>query len=76
MSCTCIVCKSGRLRPGAASAVFERDKTTVVIKEAPALVCDTCGEVYFSDEIAERLFVLAETAFADHAEVEVIRYAA
>lgn len=36
----CPVCKLGTLSPGTASARFERDGMTVVIEEAPALVCD------------------------------------
>ncbi len=76
MKRTCVVCKHGTLRPGTASALFERGGMTVVIKGAPALVCDTCGEVYFDDAAAERLSDLAEAAFAAPGDVEVIRYAA
>lgn len=76
MKRTCPVCKLGTLNPGTASALFERDGMTVVIKAAPALVCDTCGEVWFEDAAADRLADLAEVAFAASGDVEVISYAA
>lgn len=76
MKHTCPVCKLGTLNPGTASALFERGGMTVVIKDAPAQVCDTCGEVWFDDVTAERLAELAEAAFAETDDVEVIRYAA
>lgn len=58
----CPVCKLGTLSPGTASARFERDGMTVVIEEAPALVCDTCGEVWFGDAESERMTDQAEAA--------------
>ena len=35
--------------------IQEFDKCIIIIKNVPALVCSQCGEVYYSDEIAERL---------------------
>lgn len=58
----CPVCRLGTLNPGTASALFERGGTTVVIKDAPALVCATCGEVWFGDAAAERMTDQAEAA--------------
>ncbi|RTL03450.1 MAG: type II toxin-antitoxin system MqsA family antitoxin [Lysobacterales bacterium] len=58
----CPVCQLGTLNPGTASVRFERDGMTVVIEAAPALICDTCGEVWFDDAAAERLTDQAEAA--------------
>ena len=35
--------------------IQESDKCIFIIKNVPALVCSQCGEVYYSDEISEKL---------------------
>ena len=35
--------------------IQEFDNGIIIIKNVPALVCSQCGEVYYSDEIAEKL---------------------
>ncbi len=33
--------------------IQEFDNCIIIIKNVPALVCSQCGEVYYSDDIAE-----------------------
>jgi len=35
--------------------VANLDNCVIVIKNVPALVCEHCNEVYYSDEVSERL---------------------
>ena len=35
--------------------IQEFDNCIIIIKNVPALVCTQCGEVYYSDEISEKL---------------------
>ncbi len=35
--------------------IQEFDNCIIIIKNVPALSCAQCGEVYYSDEIAEKL---------------------
>ena len=35
--------------------IQEFDNCIIIIKNVPALVCSQCGEVYYTDEIAEKL---------------------
>ena len=35
--------------------IQEFDNCIIIIKNVPALVCSQCGEVYYSDDIAEKL---------------------
>jgi YgiT-type zinc finger domain-containing protein len=35
--------------------IQEFDNCIIIIKNVPALVCSQCGEVYYSDEISEKL---------------------
>ena len=58
------------------SVILERGKTTVVIKDVPAEVCENCGEYYLSEEVTEKVQELAEQAVRHGVEIEVLRYAA
>jgi YgiT-type zinc finger domain-containing protein len=72
----CVICKHGETFPGQTSVVLQRGETTVVIKNVPAEICDNCGEYYLSTEITGRVLALAENAFTQGAEIEILRFAA
>jgi YgiT-type zinc finger domain-containing protein len=42
----CVICKHEEIQPGTTTMTLERDTTTVVFKNVPAEVCQTCGEAY------------------------------
>ena len=71
----CHVCGTGQAAPGKATVTLQRGETTVVVKDVPADVCDSCGE-YLSAEITEKVMALAEAAVRKGAEVEILRWAA
>jgi YgiT-type zinc finger domain-containing protein len=73
---TCVICKSGETAPGMATVVLQRGEAIIVIKLVPAEICDTCGEYYLSEETTRRVLALAESAVAQGAEIEVLRFAA
>lgn len=73
---TCVICKHGETRPGAATVPLQRGECTVIFKEAPADVCDNCGEYYLSEKVSGELLERAEAALQNGAEVEIIHYAA
>ena len=50
----CIMCK-GSVIESKHTFIHEFDNCIIIIKNVPALVCAQCGEVYYSDEIAEKL---------------------
>jgi YgiT-type zinc finger domain-containing protein len=39
----CVVCKHGETRPGHTTVTLERDGGALVIRKAPAEVCENCG---------------------------------
>ena len=41
---------------------MQRDGTTLVMKEVPALVCDTCDDVSYTEAIGRRLDEMHEAA--------------
>ena len=50
----CIMCK-GSVIESKHTFIQEFDNCIIIIKNVPALVRAQCGEVYYSDEIAEKL---------------------
>ena len=50
----CIMCKGDVLR-AKNTYIQEFDDCIIIIKNVPALVCSQCGEVYYSDEISDKL---------------------
>jgi len=72
----CLICKHGCTQPGKMTATFERGSTTIVVKEVPADVCDSCGEEYLSEEISSKLLQQAEDAVKAGIQVDVRLYKA
>ncbi len=72
----CVICKQGQTNDGLATVTLDRGPTTVVIKDVPAEICDNCGEYYLDEDVSEKVRGLAEQAFQQGAEVEILRYAA
>lgn len=55
--------------------MYEKERMTIVIKEVPADICNNCGEYYLSEDITEKVLILAEKAMLKNAEVEILRFA-
>jgi YgiT-type zinc finger domain-containing protein len=72
----CLICKIGETHPGLATVTVERNGTIVVIKQAPASLCDNCAEYYLDEPTAERVYSQTDNAVQRHVEVEILQYAA
>ena len=72
----CVICKQGDTHPGKASVTLQRDRTTVLIKDVPADICENCGEYYLSETVTEQVLAQAEEAVRHGAELEIVPFAA
>jgi YgiT-type zinc finger domain-containing protein len=72
----CIICKTGEVKSGETTVVMHRHSTSIIIKNVPAEICQTCGEYYLSEEMTEQVLNRAESATTRGAEVEILRFAA
>ncbi len=72
----CVICKQGQTHNGTTTVTLERGRTTVIIKDVPAEVCENCCEYYLSEEVTQKVQQLAEHAVQQGVEIEVLRYAA
>jgi YgiT-type zinc finger domain-containing protein len=58
----CLICKQGETYHGMATVTLERAANTLVFKQVPALVCETCDEEYVAEDVTRILLVHAEEA--------------
>lgn len=72
----CGICKHGTCVPGTITVTLERGSTTVVIRQVPAQVCDTCGEEYLSEEITDAVLKIAEQDARAGVQVDIREYQA
>lgn len=72
----CPMCPAGVLRDGTTTLTMERGETTIVFKNVPADVCDSCGEAFVSEDVSEEVYQQAEAAVEAGVQVDVRRYGA
>jgi len=70
---TCYMCK-GKTKELRKTYVATLEDCVIIIKNVPALVCEQCGEAYYTDEVAERLEQIVEKMRKFVKEVAVVEY--
>ena len=73
---TCPICKHGEIAPGSTTITLRRGDATIIIKGVPAEICDNCEEYHVSEEVARKVYAVADAAVRSGAEVEILRFAA
>ena len=69
----CIMCK-GNTSQTTHTYIQEFDNCIIIIKNVPAIVCSQCGEVYYSDDIAEKLEEIVNRLQAIVKDVAIFEY--
>lgn len=69
----CPLC-GGRLKRGLATIPFVLDKGIVLIKEAPAEICQNCREPYTTGKVTDRITDLLSQMRALSTEVSIVTY--
>jgi YgiT-type zinc finger domain-containing protein len=54
-----VICKHGELVAGLTTLTLERESATIVFKQVPARVCNTCGEEYDDEGASQQLLQTA-----------------
>ena len=70
----CIICKNGESISGFTSITLEKNGSTIVFKNVPALVCDNCGEKYVDDVVTGTLLKKAQEIINCGVEVDIREY--
>ena len=52
----CIICKEGDTAVELITVTLRRGNTIVIVRDAPAAVCQNCGEYYLEEAAAGKLY--------------------
>ena len=64
------------LAGGTTTLTIERGEATIIFKDAPADVCNTCGEAFIGEKVSENVYEQAEAAIEAGAHFDVRYYKA
>lgn len=70
---TCFMCK-GKLEDKKTNFIADLGDMIIIIKEVPSQVCVQCGEVSYSDEVAQQINRIIENMKKQNMEIVVTRY--
>ena len=70
----CFRC-DGNAEPSLKTHAVVLDKSVIIVKNVPALVCKQCGEVYFSDNVMQNLEFIIDKLEVLIKEVAIVDYA-
>ena len=70
----CMYCKNITTENSTTKQVLNNKNCIIVIKNVPCLECEQCGEKYYTDEVAEQLEKIINTAKKLMQEIAVIDY--
>lgn len=70
----CMFCKSNEIVQTTTVHVVNYKNCIIVIKNVPCEECVQCGEKYYTDEVAEKLERIVESAKKLMQEISIIDY--
>jgi YgiT-type zinc finger domain-containing protein len=70
---TCFRCK-GDTEQKLKTHAITLDSCVIIVKNVPALVCSQCGEVYFTDDVLQRLESIVDKLENIIKEVAIVDY--
>ena len=70
----CFMCK-GKMQDGFSNFTADMGKCIVIVKNVPSRICSQCGEVSYSDEVAQRLDQIVHSLLGPvSTEIAVVSY--
>lgn len=70
----CMLCKCDTVKQSITTHVVNYKDCVIVIKNVPCEECDQCGEIFYTDEVAERLDEIVDTAKKLLQDISVVDY--
>ena len=58
----CVICRHGDTQNGTTTVALDRGGLTLVVKDVPAFVCESCGEEYVDEAVTAQLLETARDA--------------
>ena len=72
----CVICRHGDTQNGKTTVTLDRDGLTLMVKDVPAPVCESCGEEYVDEAVTSQLLETARDALKAGVQVDVRQYVA
>lgn len=72
----CVICKSGDVSKNRTTLTFEKNGTTMILKNVPCEKCEQCGEVYLGQETTKEVMALVEKLSQSGGEVSIYKFKA
>lgn len=69
----CFMCK-GNLNESLTTFMTDIGSTIIIVKNVPSLVCSQCGEVSYTDSVAQELERIINTIKNTTTEIAVVNY--
>ncbi len=73
-SINCFTCKGGHLKEEIKTYVANLDTCVIIVKGVPSLVCQQCGDVYYTNDVMKRLEKIVDTMEKLVKEVAIVEY--
>lgn len=70
----CLSCKNGVMESSSTTYFADLKKCIIIIKNVPCKRCEQCGEILFSNSVAEKLDELMDKAEALASELTIMEY--
>ena len=70
----CMLCKCDTVRQSTTTHVVNYNGSVIIIINVPCEQCEQCGEIFYTDEVAEHLEEMVHNAKKLLQEISVIDY--
>ena len=70
----CMLCKCDTVKQSTTTHVVNYKDSVIVIKNVPCEECAQCGEIFYTDDVAERLEKIVNSAKQMLQEVSIVDY--
>ena len=70
----CMFCKNDKYVESTTTHVVNYKNCIIIIRNVPCLECDQCGEKYYTDEVAEKIERIVDSAKKLMQEISVVDY--
>ena len=58
---TCPICNHGKTVEGFTTLVFLKGSFTIMVKDVPVVICESCDESFLSEDVSETVLYLTRT---------------
>lgn len=72
---TCPVC-SGIFENGKTFFSVEINKSIIIVRDVPAIICSSCGNKWFEDDVMKKLESVVKETLNKNVDIEILYFSA